>query len=97
VHPTIIDLPPDLLERATAKARRENLSLEEVLRKLLARWVVDNPEPPVREPSRERLVRQARASRGMWGDRDPDEFLAASRSRLRERDEDLQNARLDAR
>jgi hypothetical protein len=94
MHQTTIDLPPELLEQVRAKAEREHLSLEEVLRQLLARWVLD---ASAGHRSREVLVRQARASRGMWRDRDPDEFLAASRSGLSERDEDLQNARLDAR
>jgi hypothetical protein len=37
------------------------------------------------------------ASRGIWRDRDPDQFLAASRSGLDLRDEELKSARLDAR
>jgi len=32
----------------------------------------------------------------MWADRDPDEYMAASRVGLKERDKELTNARLDA-
>jgi len=40
------------------------------------------------ERSREKLVALARSARGMWADRDPDNYLAASRIGLIERDEE---------
>ena len=92
-----VDIPPELLEQAKDKARRENLSVDEVLRKLLSLWVIDDLQLLVHERSREMLAPTARASRGIWQDRDPDQFLAASRSGLDHRDEDLKSARLDAR
>jgi hypothetical protein len=97
MNPRTVDIPPELLERAEVKARRENLSVDEVLRKLLSLWVVDDPGLLVRESSRKALAAQARASQGIWQDRDPDQFLAASRSGLDDRDEELKNARLDVR
>jgi hypothetical protein len=97
MNPRTVDIPPELLERAEVKARRENLSVDEVLRKLLSLWVVDDPGLLVRESSRKALAAQARASQGIWQDRDPDQFLAASRSGLDDRDEELKSARLDVR
>ncbi len=97
MNPRTVDIPPELLERAEAKARRENLSVDEVLRKLLSLWVVDDVELLVRESSRKTLAAKARASQGIWRDRDPDEFLAASRSGLDARDEELKSARMDVR
>jgi hypothetical protein len=47
--------------------------------------------------AKEALTAKARASRGMWADRDPDAFLAESRSGLSKRDKDLDLARLDLR
>jgi hypothetical protein len=48
------------------------------------------------QEARHRRVALARAARGMWADRDPDAFLAASRAGLTQRDEELAPARLDA-
>lgn len=90
-----VDIPGELLDQARTKARRENLSVDEVLRHLLARWVVEDREPA--EPIRQTILARARASRGIWRDRDPDQFLTESRAGLKKRDEDLQSARLDAR
>jgi hypothetical protein len=67
-----------------------------LLRDLLACWVAGEIDLSVQERTRDRLIALARDARGMWSDRDPDTLLAASRARLRERDQELTDARLDA-
>ena len=89
---TTIDLPPELIERAQGKANRENLDIAEVVRRLLARWV--SGDVKIESEDRARLAQRARRSRGIWKDRDPDAYLAASRAGLSTRDEDLDDARL---
>jgi len=56
-----------------------------------AQLMVTVLEPAVPEHE---LAERARRSRGIWKDRDPDAYLAASRAGLSERDEDLGDARL---
>ena len=96
MHRTTINVPDSLFQRARIKALRENLAVSEVIRDLLARWVTGEIELSSKEHSREKLVALACSARGMWADRDPDDYLAVSRAGLRERDEELENARLDA-
>jgi hypothetical protein len=96
MHRTTINVPESVFHRARIKALRENVAVSEVIRDLLARWVAGEIELASKEPSREKLVALARAARGMWADQDPDSYLAASRTGLKERDEELEHARLDA-
>ncbi len=84
---TTIDLPPELIERVQGKASRENLDITEVVRRLLARWVSGDVQ--FESEDRASLAERARKSRGIWKDRDPDAYLAASRAGLSTRDEDL--------
>jgi len=95
MHRTTINVPDAVFHRARIKALRENVTVSEVLRDLLARWVAGEISIGSEERSREELVALARAARGMWADRDPDTYLAASRAGLEERDRDLEDARLD--
>jgi hypothetical protein len=57
-----------------------------------ARLMVTVLEPAASEQDRAGWM--ARRSRGIWKDRDPDAYLAASRAGLSEPDEDLGDARL---
>ena len=43
-------LPSELLSRALEKARREDLTLSQVLRRFLREWVEDLPEEESEEP-----------------------------------------------
>jgi hypothetical protein len=95
MHRTTINMPDAVFQRARVKALREDVTVSEVLRDLLARWVTGEIKLASEERSREELVALARAARGMWADRDPDAYLAASRTGLKERDEELEHARLD--
>jgi hypothetical protein len=70
------------------------VTVSEVIRELLARWVAGEIE--LDPGARDRQVTLARAAQGMWADRDPDAYLAASRAGLQERDEELAHAYLDA-
>ena len=63
---------------------------------MLDRWVAGEITLDRGGRARDRHVALARAAQGMWAGRDPDAFLAASRAGLRERDEELANAHLDA-
>ena len=96
MHRTTINVSERVFQEAKIKALREDVTVSEVIRELLARWVADEIELEPGKLSRERQVALARAAQGMWGDRDPGAFLAASRARLSERDEELAHARLDA-
>jgi hypothetical protein len=96
MHRTTINVPDSLFQRARIKALRENLAVSKVIRDLLAHWVTGEIELSSKERSREKLVALARSAQGMWTDRDPDDYLVAGRVGLRERDEELENAWLDA-
>ena len=85
-----------MFQQAKIKAVSESVTVSEVVRGLLARWVAGEIEFDPDERARDRHVALARAARGMWADRDPDTYLAASRTGLQERDEELANAHLDA-
>ena len=89
------NIPDSIFHRARVKALREEVTVYEVLGDLLARWVAGDIELASEEPTRDELVALARAARGMWADRDPDAYLAASRAGLKARDKDLEDARLD--
>jgi hypothetical protein len=95
MHRTTINIPDSIFHRAKIKALREDVTVSEAVRELLARWVSGEIRLSSEDRSREELVTLARAARGMWADRDPDAFLAASRTGLRERDKELEDARLD--
>ena len=41
-----IRMPTELFERALAKAKREDLTLAQVIRRFLREWVEDPPEEP---------------------------------------------------
>jgi hypothetical protein len=96
MHRTTINVSESVFQQARIKALREDVTVSEVVRDLLARWVAGEIDLSARERTREQLVALARDAQGMWGDRDPDSYLAASRARLKERDQELANARLDA-
>jgi hypothetical protein len=85
-----------VFQQAKIKALREEVTVSEVIRELLARWVADEIDLDPGKQARDRQVALARAARGMWADRDPDAFLATSRAGLQERDGELTHARLDA-
>jgi len=95
MHRTTINIPDSVFHRAKIKALREDVTLSEVLRDLLVGWVAGEIRLSSEDRSPEELVTLARAARGMWADRDPDTYLAASRAGLKERDEELEDAWLD--
>ena len=96
MHRTTINVSEPVFRQAKIKALREQVTVSEVIRELLARWVADEIDLDPGKQARERRVALARAAHGMWADRDPDSFLAASRAGLSEHDEELAHARLDA-
>ena len=96
MHRTTINVSERVFQEAKIKALREQVTVSEVIRELLARWVEGEIDLAAGERSRDRQVALARAARGMWADRDPDTYLAASRAGLAEHDEELAHARLDA-
>ena len=91
-----VRIPESVLERARIKAEKEDKAVEQIVRDLLDGWLEGAIHLTTERPPRKELVALARAAQGMWKDRDPDEYLALSRSGLDQRDEELQNARLDA-
>jgi Arc/MetJ-type ribon-helix-helix transcriptional regulator len=96
MHRTTINLSEPVFQQAKIKALREQVTVSEVIRELLARWVADEIDLDSGRQARDRQVALARAARGMWADRDPDAFLAASRAGLLEHDAELAHAHLDA-
>ena len=111
MHRTTINVSEPVFQQARIKALREGLSVSEVIREMLARWVAGEIDLTPGGRSRQQTVALARSARGMWslsdsletrrrrsaaGDRDPDDDLAASRAGLKKRDEELAHARLDA-
>lgn len=100
MHRTTFNISESVFRQARIKALQEDVTVSEVVRNLLARWVSGEIDliahDIAHDPSREALVAIAREARGMWADRDPDAFLAVSRAGLHERDEELTDARLDA-
>lgn len=96
MHRTTFNISESVFRQARIKALQEDVTVSEVVRNLLARWVSGEIDLIAHDPSREALVAIAREARGMWADRDPDAFLAVSRAGLHERDEELTDARLDA-
>jgi hypothetical protein len=92
---TRIDVSDALFEQARSKARREGLTVSEVIDDLLARWVAGEIKIRPGDRAHDRRVVLARAARGMWADRNPDAYLAASRAGLRARDEKPGHAGLD--
>ena len=96
MHRTTINVSESMFQQARIKALREDVTVSEVVRDLLARWVAGEIDLAARESTRDKLAALARDAQGMWADRDPDAYLAASRARLKERDQELTDARLDA-
>jgi hypothetical protein len=68
------------IKRLVDETLGEEVSVSEVIRELLARWVAGEIELDPGDSPRDRQVFLARAARGMWSDRDPDAYLAASRA-----------------
>jgi len=95
MHRTTINISESVFRQARLKALRENVTVSEVMRDLLARWVSGEIEHSAGDRTREKLVALARDAQGMWADRDTDAYLAASRAGLDERDEELAHAHLD--
>ncbi|HHH40800.1 MAG TPA: hypothetical protein ENK56_02200 [Chloroflexi bacterium] len=85
-------IPRELWHSARTKALREGLTISEVTRRLLERWVAGQIEigNGEKQPTTLTLARQAF---GMWADRDPDVYLAQSRSGLAARDREVEDAR----
>ena len=96
MHRTTINLSEPVYRQARIRALREGVTVSEVVRDLLARWVAGEIDLSDRKSTRDKLAALARDAQGMWADRDPDAYLAASRAGLKERDQELSNARLDA-
>ena len=74
---TVIDVSPELLEKANRKASAQQLAVSEVVGYLLLRWVAG--EVSITTQDETDRIREARSSQGMWQDRDPDAYLASSR------------------
>lgn len=96
MHRTTINISEEVFREARIKALREGVTVSEVVRDLLARWVAGEIELGDREHSRDKLLALALGARGMWADRDVDAYVATSRAGLRDRDQELSDARLDA-
>ena len=96
MHRTSVTFSETLLRRAKLKAASEGTTISEVLRALLSRWTRGEISLESGEPETI-LKEKALGSFGMWTDRDPDKFLEESRSGLKEHDQELTDARLDAR
>ncbi len=90
---TTVRFPADMLKEARIEAIRQGLSLSEVLRRLLRLWLRGKIVLEAEEDT-SRQVQLAREAFGMWGDRDPDEYLAQSRAGLSLRDREVENARM---
>ncbi len=95
MHRTTINVDEATFQQARIRALQEGVTVGDVVRDLLARWAAGEIELTPKERTREKLAALARAAHGMWSDRDPGEYLAASRAGLEERDSELANARLD--
>ena len=76
---TTIHIPESLLQRARIKALREQVTVSEVIRDLLSRWVGGQVQLGSEAQTPERLVALARSAQGMWADWDADAFLIVSR------------------
>lgn len=94
MHRTTLNLEDDLARRAKVKASAEGVTISEVVRELLARWTRGELDLGHPAASRQALIERARSTYGMWGDRDPDLFLAQSRASLHRRDRELKDARM---
>ncbi len=89
---TTIRLPADVFREARIKAINEGLSLNEVLRRLVRLWL--RGKVTLEDTQDSHKIRLAREAFGMWGDRDPDEYLACSRAGLTLRDQEVEDARM---
>jgi hypothetical protein len=89
MHRTTINVSESVFQQARIKALQENVTVSEVVSDLLARWVAGEIDTAAREGTRAKLTSLAHDAQGMWADRDPDAYLAASRAGLKERDREL--------
>jgi hypothetical protein len=96
MHRTTINVSESVFQQARIKAIREQVTVSEVIRELLARWVAGDVQLGSDAHTPDRLAALARSAGGMWADRDPDAYLAASRAGLKDRDEELDHAQLAA-
>ncbi len=96
MHRTTISFSERLFRKAKLKATSEGVTVSQVLRNLLERWIRGEVGLG-KEPLPEDRAKRALASFGMWRDRDPDDFLEESRTGLERRDKELDDARLDSR
>jgi len=90
---TTVRFPTDMLREARIKAINEGLSLSKVLRRLLRLWLRGKVVLEAEENA-SRQVQLVREAFGMWSDRNPDEYLAQSRSGLALRDQEVENVRV---
>ena len=94
MHRTTIALREDLARQARIKATAEGVTVSEVIRDLLSRWLRGEVRLGGPHGSREAVASLALATYGMWRGRDPDEFLAQSRASLAGRDREIEHARV---
>lgn len=96
MHRTTINFPEELFQKAKQKAKTEGTTISQVLRQLLAHWLRAEASVEENKDSSRAIVEKALSTYGMWQDRDPDQFLQDSRAQLKDRDRELNDARLDS-
>ena len=96
MHRTTINFPEELFHQAKQKAETEGTTLSQVLRQLLTHWIRTDACVEESNESPQAVVEKALSTYGMWQDRDPDQFLQDSRAQLKDRDRELNDARLDS-
>jgi len=96
MHRTTLNVSERVFQQAKIKALRDDLTVSEVIRDLLVRWVAGEIQVSSTDRAEDSRIPLARAAHGMWADRNPSIYLTASRSGLKQRDEELAHARLDA-
>jgi hypothetical protein len=75
-----IQVPESVFQRVRIKAQKEDVAVDQVVQNLLSRWIDGEIRMTAGKRLREELIALARAARGMWADRHPDQILAASRA-----------------
>ena len=96
MHRTTINFPEEVFQQAKQKAEAEGTTISEVLRQLLTHWIRAEADVEESNDSSQAIVEKALSTYGMWQDRDPDQFLRDSRAQLKDRDQELNDARLDS-
>ncbi len=96
MHRTTIALPGELFQQVKKKAAAEEISVSEVLRRLLTDWVAEKTRRDEKKEPDHAAIEKALSTYGMWGNCDPDDFLQESRARLTRSDQELKDARLDS-